>query len=89
MPSDEELDEYDVRLEDVMTKMAAVREKMFSEVIVNISDAQKRYKKDYDKRKSQAEVNVYAMILITVISPMKIALTFHLYRKCMLVVLSF
>ena len=44
------LDDYDVRVEGVMNKMAAVRQKMFLEAAANISDAQKRYKKDYDKK---------------------------------------
>ena len=71
MPSDEELDDYGVHVEDVMTRMAAVREEMFSKAAVNITDAQKRYKKDYDKRKSRAEVNVNAMIVMIAISPLE------------------
>ncbi len=77
MPSDEELDDYGVHVEDVMTRMAAVREEMFSKAAVNITDAQERYKKDYDKRKSRAEVNVHAMIVMIVISPWKIVLYFN------------
>ena len=64
MPADEALNDYNVCVEDVMNKMAAVCHKMFSEAAANITDAQKRYKKDYEKR-SQAEVNVYTIALIT------------------------
>lgn len=58
LPPDEEPEDYDTHVEEVMTKMAAVREQMYSKAAVNIAEAQKRYKKDYDKGRSQCEVNI-------------------------------
>ena len=67
MPLDEEFDDYGICGEEVMTRMATVGENTFSEAAENITNAHKRYTKDYYKRKSQVEVNTYAMILTTVL----------------------
>ena len=43
-------------MEDRMQKTIAFRQKMFTDAETNIKDAQARYKKDYDKKRSHCEV---------------------------------
>lgn len=73
--ADDQSEDYQVQVEDRMMKMAAVREKMFTEVSDNIRDAQARYKKDYDKKRCQAEVTVDSH------SPCKVILYFTLPQE--------
>ena len=47
---------FEVEVEEKMKRMIAGREKMFDKAMSNIKDAQTRYKKDYDKKRSQSEV---------------------------------
>lgn len=53
---DDELEEYELQVEDRMMQMAAVRESMFTVAADNIESAQARYKKDYDKKRCQMKV---------------------------------
>ena len=50
LPADDELDDYELQVEDRMMQMAAVHESMFTVAADNIKNAQARYKKDYEKR---------------------------------------
>ena len=40
-------------------KMVQFREKMLTDASVNINNAQARYKKDYDKKRSSTEVYIH------------------------------
>ena len=40
-----------------MQKMVTTRQNLFASATQNIKDAQARYKKDYDKKRSQNEVS--------------------------------
>lgn len=49
-------EDFSAVLQDKMQKMIAYRESLFTDVAQNIKDAQARYKKDYDKKRSNDEV---------------------------------
>ena len=58
-PDDQILEEdLEAQVEDRMQKMIAFRQKIFTDAETNIKDAQARYKKDYDKKRSHCEVYV-------------------------------
>ena len=63
--SDNDSDNHDLeedleaQVDEKMQKMIAVHQKMFSDAENNIKDAQAWYKKDYDRKRSHCEVNLY------------------------------
>ena len=57
-------EEFEAQVEEKMKKMVAVRDKMFNNALSNIRGAQTRYKKDYDKKRSQTEVNCHCTFLV-------------------------
>ena len=68
LASEEELEDYDDHVEGMMGKMATVCDKIFFEAAVNITESQRRYKRDYDKNNFPAEVYKCKHIVITLLS---------------------
>ena len=60
--ADDQLEEYEMQVEDRMMQMAAVRESMFTVAADNIKNAQARYKKDYDKKSCQIKVTIDTVV---------------------------
>lgn len=50
--------EYDLNIDDVVTKMTDIRKKIFDAASQNIKDAQVKYKDYYDKKRENPEVAI-------------------------------
>ena len=70
-------DDFEAALDDKMQKMIPVREKMFADAGSNTEATQARYKKYYDKKRSQVEVIDRYNMNAPSLTPS--------YRKCVLV----
>ena len=55
-------EDLECELDKRMQEMITVHERMFSDAESNIKDAQARYKRDYDRKRSQCEVKIYLIV---------------------------
>ena len=61
LPIDSQVDDdsqLQAELEHKVKEMASIRDRMFTDAATNISNAQARYKQDYDKKRNPNEVFV-------------------------------
>ena len=51
-------EDFEATVDETVQKMVAAHEKLHANAALNITDAQARYKKDYDKKRNPTEVYV-------------------------------
>ena len=54
--------DYEAAVDERMQKMVTTRHHLFTNASKNIKDAQARYKKNYDRKRSQTEVTYFCLL---------------------------